>query len=87
MDETDSVNLVTTANSGHLRIALAEYSGRSLEVEGGIFYPLRDHAYVFLKHEDEGIRLKLAGNLSKYHLRRAKILLSSAFVVGRGNEE
>ena len=60
-DESDSVDLVATATWGYLRLRRAEYSSADLANwrERVLAQPWED-AYIFFKHEDEGIGPKLA---------------------------
>lgn len=61
MDESDNVNLVSTANWGYLRLRRSEYSHADLLTwRDRILAQPWDHAYIFFKHEDEGIGPKLA---------------------------
>jgi uncharacterized protein YecE (DUF72 family) len=62
MEESESANLVPTATWGYLRLRRAEYSRADLlSWKARILSQPWDHAYVFFKHEDEGIGPKLAG--------------------------
>jgi uncharacterized protein YecE (DUF72 family) len=62
MDEAESQNLVATANWGYLRLRRSEYSTADLKNwKQQILQQSWEHAYVFFKHEDEGIGPKLAG--------------------------
>jgi uncharacterized protein YecE (DUF72 family) len=61
MDETEDSNLVATATWGYLRLRRAEYSRADLlNWKERILSQQWDHAYIFFKHEDEGIGPKLA---------------------------
>lgn len=61
MDETDNVDVLATATWGYLRLRRSEYSGDDLlKWKERILSQPWDHAYVFFKHEDEGIGPKLA---------------------------
>jgi uncharacterized protein YecE (DUF72 family) len=61
MDESDNVNLVDTATWGYLRLRRSEYSQTDLlKWKERIFAQKWDQAYVFFKHEDEGIGPRLA---------------------------
>jgi uncharacterized protein YecE (DUF72 family) len=62
MDETESSNLISTATWGYVRLRRSEYSHADLlNWKQRILAQPWDHAYVFFKHEDEGIGPKLAG--------------------------
>jgi uncharacterized protein YecE (DUF72 family) len=62
MDETESVELISTANWGYVRLRRTEYSRADLaNWKKRILSQPWDHAYIFFKHEDEGIGPKLAG--------------------------
>ena len=61
MDETETANLVPTATWGYIRLRRSAYSGADLlNWKKRILSRQWDHAYVFFKHEDEGIGPKLA---------------------------
>ncbi|MGH7927614.1 MAG: DUF72 domain-containing protein [Candidatus Binatia bacterium] len=61
MEESESSNLVPTATWGYLRLRRSEYSRTDLlNWKERIISQPWDHAYVFFKHEDEGIGPKLA---------------------------
>lgn len=61
MDETETANLVPTATWGYIRLRRSAYSGADLlNWKERILSQQWDHAYVFFKHEDEGIGPKLA---------------------------
>ena len=61
MDESESADLITTATWGYLRLRRSEYSGADLlNWKKRILAQQWDHAYVFFKHEDEGIGPRLA---------------------------
>jgi uncharacterized protein YecE (DUF72 family) len=61
MDETESANMVATATWGYIRLRRSAYSGADLlNWKKRILSQQWDHAYVFFKHEDEGIGPKLA---------------------------
>ena len=61
MEESESSNLVPTATWGYLRLRRPAYSGADLSSwKERIFSQPWDHAYVFFKHEDEGIGPRLA---------------------------
>jgi uncharacterized protein YecE (DUF72 family) len=61
MDETETANLVPTATWGYIRLRRSAYSGADLlNWKKRILSQQWDHAYVFFKHEDEGIGPKLA---------------------------
>ena len=60
-DATENANLVATATWGYLRLRRSEYSGADLlEWKKRILSQRWDEAYVFFKHEDQGIGPKLA---------------------------
>jgi uncharacterized protein YecE (DUF72 family) len=62
MDETVSSSLVATAKWGYIRLRRSEYSHADLMTwKERILAQPWEHAYVFFKHEDEGIGPKLAG--------------------------
>ncbi len=62
MDETESSNLISTATWGYVRLRRSEYSRADLlNWKERILSQQWDHAYIFFKHEDEGIGPKLAG--------------------------
>ena len=61
MDESESADLITTAKWGYLRLRRSEYSDADLlNWKERILAQPWDHAYVFFKHEDEGIGPRLA---------------------------
>jgi len=61
MDETDSAHLLATVTWGYLRLRRSEYSRADLSSwKERILAQQWDQAYVFFKHEDEGIGPKLA---------------------------
>src|SRR6266542_1447707 len=61
MDETESSHLVATATWGYVRLRRSEYSRADLlNWKERILSQQWDHAYIFFKHEDEGIGPKLA---------------------------
>jgi uncharacterized protein YecE (DUF72 family) len=61
MDDTESSNLIATATWGYVRLRRAEYSHADLlNWKERILSQQWDHAYIFFKHEDEGIGPKLA---------------------------
>jgi uncharacterized protein YecE (DUF72 family) len=61
MDETENPNLVATAGWGYIRLRRSAYSRADLlNWKERILAQQWDHAYVFFKHEDEGIGPKLA---------------------------
>jgi uncharacterized protein YecE (DUF72 family) len=61
MDESGNVDLVGTATWGYLRLRRSEYSRADLlSWKERILAQQWDQAYVFFKHEDEGIGPKLA---------------------------
>jgi len=61
MDETDSAHLLATATWGYLRLRRSEYSRADLlSWKERILAQQWVQAYVFFKHEDEGIGPKLA---------------------------
>jgi uncharacterized protein YecE (DUF72 family) len=60
-DENESSSLITTANWGYVRLRRSEYSHADLlQWKDKILSQQWEHAYIFLKHEDEGIGPKLA---------------------------
>jgi uncharacterized protein YecE (DUF72 family) len=60
-DENDGSSLVATATWGYVRLRRSEYSRADLlQWKERIFSQQWDHAYIFFKHEDEGIGPKLA---------------------------
>ena len=62
MDETESSNLIPTATWGYVRLRRSEYSRADLlNWKERILSQQWDHAYIFFKHEDEGIGPRLAG--------------------------
>jgi len=61
-DDTEFPALVSTASWGYLRLRRAQYSRADLLSWKKLIQSQPwDHAYVFFKHEDEGIGPKLAG--------------------------
>ena len=61
MDESANSTLVPTATWGYVRLRRAEYSRSDLSNwKERILSQSWDHAYVFFKHEDEGMGPKLA---------------------------
>jgi uncharacterized protein YecE (DUF72 family) len=61
MDESESADLITTAKWGYLRLRRSEYSDADLlNWKKRILAQPWDQAYVFFKHEDEGIGPRLA---------------------------
>jgi uncharacterized protein YecE (DUF72 family) len=61
MDESENINLIPTATWGYVRLRRTEYSGADLLAwKKRILAQQWDHAYIFFKHEDEGIGPKLA---------------------------
>jgi uncharacterized protein YecE (DUF72 family) len=61
MDESDNVPLIETATWGYLRLRRSEYSHTDLlNWKQRILAQKWDQAYVFFKHEDEGIGPRLA---------------------------
>ena len=62
MDETECSNLIPTATWGYVRLRRSEYSCADLlNWKERILSQQWDHAYIFFKHEDEGIGPRLAG--------------------------
>jgi len=62
MDETESFDLISTATWGYARLRRSDYSRADLlNWKNRILAQPWDHAYIFFKHEDEGIGPKLAG--------------------------
>jgi len=60
-EETLSANLISTATWGYLRLRRPDYSPADLSTwKERILAQSWDHAYIFFKHEDEGIGPKLA---------------------------
>jgi uncharacterized protein YecE (DUF72 family) len=60
-DEAENSNLVATATWGYVRLRRSEYSRADLlSWKERILSQQWDHAYIFFKHEDEGIGPKLA---------------------------
>ena len=61
MEDTETRNLVATATWGYLRLRRSDYTTTDLlNWKQRILAENWDHAYVFFKHEDEGIGPKLA---------------------------
>jgi uncharacterized protein YecE (DUF72 family) len=61
MEDTENYDLVPTANWGYLRLRRSDYTSTDLlNWKQRILSQPWDHAYVFFKHEDEGIGPKLA---------------------------
>jgi uncharacterized protein YecE (DUF72 family) len=61
MEETENYDLVPTANWGYLRLRRSDYTTTDLlNWKQRILSQPWDHAYIFFKHEDEGIGPKLA---------------------------
>jgi len=61
MDETETANLVPTATWGYVRLRRSIYSRDDLlNWKERILAQHWDHAYIFFKHEDEGIGPRLA---------------------------
>ena len=61
-DDNEQSALIATADWGYLRLRRADYSAADLlSWKDRILSQQWDHAYVFFKHEDEGIGPKLAG--------------------------
>jgi uncharacterized protein YecE (DUF72 family) len=62
MDDKESSELIATASWGYLRLRRSDYSHADLlSWKERILSKQWDDAYVFFKHEDEGIGPKLAG--------------------------
>ena len=60
-EETQSSDLISTATWGYIRLRRPDYSPADLSVwKARILAQSWDHAYIFFKHEDEGIGPKLA---------------------------
>jgi uncharacterized protein YecE (DUF72 family) len=60
-DENETSSLITTANWGYVRLRRSEYSHADLlQWKDKILSQQWEHAYIFFKHEDEGIGPKLA---------------------------
>lgn len=61
MDETETANVVPTATWGYVRLRRSSYSRDDLmNWKERILLQQWNHAYIFFKHEDEGIGPKLA---------------------------
>jgi uncharacterized protein YecE (DUF72 family) len=61
MDETETANMVPTATWGYVRLRRSSYSRDDLmNWKERILLQQWNHAYIFFKHEDEGIGPKLA---------------------------
>jgi len=61
MEDSENSDLVPTANWGYLRLRRSDYTPSDLlNWKQRILAQPWDHAYVFFKHEDEGIGPKLA---------------------------
>ena len=61
MEDTENYDLVPTANWGYLRLRRSDYTSTDLlNWKQRILSQPWDHAYVFFKHEDEGIGPRLA---------------------------
>ena len=61
-DETQNADLTPTATWGYMRLRRSDYShGDLLKWRERILAQNWDHAFVFFKHEDEGIGPKLGG--------------------------
>ena len=61
MDDTKNPNLIATADWGYLRLRRSDYTRADLSAwKQRILSQAWQHAYVFFKHEDEGIGPKLA---------------------------
>lgn len=61
-DESESSSLILTARWGYIRLRRSQYSSADLlSWKERILSQPWDHAYIFFKHEDEGIGPKLAG--------------------------
>ena len=62
MDETECSNLISTATWGYVRLRRSEYSHADLlNWKERILSQQWDYAYIFFRHEDEGIGPRLAG--------------------------
>jgi uncharacterized protein YecE (DUF72 family) len=62
MDDKETSDLIPTANWGYLRLRRSDYSREDLlNWKERVLSQQWDHAYIFFKHEDEGIGPKLAG--------------------------
>ncbi len=62
MDDKESSDLIATATWGYLRLRRSDYSRADLlNWKERVLAQPWDHAYIFFKHEDEGIGPKLAG--------------------------
>jgi uncharacterized protein YecE (DUF72 family) len=60
-EETQRANLISTASWGYVRLRRPDYSSADLSTwKERILAQSWDHAYIFFKHEDEGIGPKLA---------------------------
>jgi len=72
MDDTESSNLIATATWGYVRLRRSEYSHADLSSwKERILSQQWDHAYIFFKHEDEGIGPKLAAEFLELGVRDA----------------
>ena len=61
MDDTENTTLISTATWGYVRLRRSEYSRADLlDWKERILSQPWEHAYVFFKHEDEGIGPRLA---------------------------
>ncbi len=61
MDETEKVELIPTATWGYVRLRRSNYSSADLSSwKERILAQSWDYAYIFFKHEDEGIGPKVA---------------------------
>ena len=62
MDESESPSIVATATWGYIRLRRSDYGQADLvNWKEQILSQQWDHAFVYFKHEDEGIGPKLAG--------------------------
>lgn len=69
-EETQSSNLISTATWGYVRLRRPDYSPADLSNwKERILAQSWDHAYIFFKHEDDGIGPKLAAEFIECALR------------------
>jgi uncharacterized protein YecE (DUF72 family) len=60
-DQAETFNLIATATWGYVRLRRSDYTGADLSSwKQRVLSQNWDHAYIFFKHEDEGIGPKLA---------------------------
>ena len=71
MDESESPSIVATATWGYIRLRRSDYGQADLvNWKEQILSQQWDHAFVYFKHEDEGIGPKLAGEFLELVRRR-----------------